>query len=146
MQTDVTSKRTLTPGHRAAISASMKRRFSDPAQRALMSDRTRAVWTARKLIAVESLSRAEYARLHRYRMTPDGFDAMLARQKGRCGICSRQLQLRRGGVAVDHDHTTGEVRGLLCMPCNTSLGWYEKQGHMRIAAYLTCEIKCKGET
>lgn len=42
-------------------------------------------------------------------------------QNGCCKICSRKF---KQGVSahVDHDHDTGEVRGLLCMNCNTGIG------------------------
>lgn len=41
---------------------------------------------------------------------------MLAAQDGRCAICTRRPRARR--LAVDHDHNTGLVRGLLCYTCN----------------------------
>lgn len=48
------------------------------------------------------------------------YDRMLEAQGGRCAIC--QLQPRRRYLAVDHNHSTGAVRGLLCDPCNHGLG------------------------
>lgn len=58
----------------------------------------------------------------------EDFDAMFAAQSGVCAICSKPeravdkktQQIR--DLAVDHDHETGAVRGLLCSGCNTSLG------------------------
>ena len=45
----------------------------------------------------------------------------LARSQGNCcAICGAKPKGRR--LAVDHDHKTGKVRGLLCMFCNTGLG------------------------
>lgn len=41
---------------------------------------------------------------------------MLDTQDGRCAICMRIPRNRR--LAVDHDHNTGRVRGLLCFTCN----------------------------
>ncbi|WP_425305234.1 endonuclease domain-containing protein [Bradyrhizobium erythrophlei] len=37
---------------------------------------------------------------------------------GRCGVCKRPHQEFRTNLAVDHDHHTGEIRGLLCINCN----------------------------
>jgi Recombination endonuclease VII len=42
---------------------------------------------------------------------------MLAEQAGVCAICSLDLPL-----SIDHDHVTGEVRGLLCSNCNLGIG------------------------
>jgi hypothetical protein len=42
---------------------------------------------------------------------------MYAQQAGRCAICDM-----KGDLVVDHDHSTGEVRGLLCSHCNLALG------------------------
>jgi hypothetical protein len=51
------------------------------------------------------------------------YDEMLTRQKGACAICNSTLNSSRyTKLAVDHDHRTGKVRGLLCTNCNTALG------------------------
>lgn len=59
--------------------------------------------------------------------------ALEMKQDGRCGICLRRFedtltpkrlaQRPRHIYDVDHDHTTGLVRGLLCHRCNTALGY-----------------------
>ena len=51
------------------------------------------------------------------------YDAMLKSQKGKCGICgSSDPNHNSGQFVVDHCHTTGNVRGLLCGECNFMLG------------------------
>lgn len=57
----------------------------------------------------------------RYGLTTAQYDQMLDRQDGRCAICRRQPRTKR--LAVDHDHETGHVRGLLCDRCNRGLEW-----------------------
>lgn len=47
-----------------------------------------------------------------YGITKEEYDALFAAQGGRCFICQRVAHSKR--LAVDHDHVTGEVRGLLC--------------------------------
>lgn len=54
-------------------------------------------------------------------ITPGDYRAMLAAQGGVCAICRKPEKIRQR-LAVDHDHATGKVRGLLCRDCNTSLG------------------------
>lgn len=64
-----------------------------------------------------------------YGITIIQYDAMLAAQNNVCAICGRnETALWKGVVrrlAVDHDHETGEVRGLLCHQCNLGLGHFE---------------------
>lgn len=47
-----------------------------------------------------------------YGITREEYDALFAAQGGRCFICQRISHSKR--LAVDHDHDTGKVRGLLC--------------------------------
>lgn len=59
---------------------------------------------------------------HRYGITHEDYERLLNQQEGLCAIC-RQPELVWGQLAVDHDHTTNEVRGLLCHKCNPLLGY-----------------------
>lgn len=52
--------------------------------------------------------------------TQEDYDKLLATQNGVCAICIKPPKTR--ALAVDHDHNTGVVRGLLCGKCNTGLG------------------------
>lgn len=54
-----------------------------------------------------------------YGITGDDYDSMLKRQGGKCAICRARPISKR--FAVDHDHKTGEPRGLLCSRCNHDL-------------------------
>lgn len=58
-----------------------------------------------------------------YGLQPGDYARMLADQDSRCAMCRRLTRRRR--LAVDHDHNTGKVRGLLCYVCNKSLGQWE---------------------
>ena len=51
--------------------------------------------------------------------TPAWYEATVATQAGACAICRRKPT---GRLQVDHDHTTGVRRALLCRNCNTLLG------------------------
>ena len=59
--------------------------------------------------------------LKRYGLTPDQYDALLESQNGRCAICYEPPD-KRTNLAVDHCHSTGHVRMLLCWVCNTAIG------------------------
>jgi hypothetical protein len=57
-----------------------------------------------------------------YGIDYDQYDEMLAAQNGKCAICPSTEPGGKGRFHVDHCHTTGKVRGLLCHHCNTMLG------------------------
>lgn len=64
----------------------------------------------------------------KYGITLGQYRAMLAAQGGVCAICgqpeTREFEGHVINLAVDHDHTTGQVRGLLCARCNTGLRFF----------------------
>lgn len=73
--------------------------------------------------------RREWGYKKKYGIDEDGFGLLWDVQKGLCGICKNQLELpsrtrgqQRRAAVVDHDHTTGNIRGLLCNSCNKGIG------------------------
>lgn len=62
-------------------------------------------------------------------LTKDDYAGMLARQGGVCAICRQPERPGSDGrlvrLSVDHCHTTGAIRGLLCRTYNTAVGLYE---------------------
>lgn len=71
----------------------------------------------------------------RFGLEPGEYEALLRAQEGRCPLCGRtpeeigSLHPKTGKTMplhVDHDHRSGEVRGLLCQPCNMLLGRVEE--------------------
>jgi len=61
----------------------------------------------------------------RYGITQQDYEVMIAEQNNQCAICNTTEpggRHNRGYFVVDHCHTTGKVRKLLCNNCNTALG------------------------
>jgi predicted nucleic acid-binding Zn ribbon protein len=64
-----------------------------------------------------------YARLRRHRLTLEQYLGLIEAQGNRCMICQGEWRGWNGlGPHIDHNHLTGEVRGLLCGECNTGIG------------------------
>ena len=64
------------------------------------------------------------ARLKRkYNITIEEYEALLESQDHSCKVCGKHAtENHQGKLYIDHCHTTGKVRGLLCMKCNSALG------------------------
>lgn len=60
----------------------------------------------------------------KYGLTLAEYNRLLANQNGHCAICPATIgeEKRMRKLFVDHDHTTGKVRGLLCSRCNSAVG------------------------
>ena len=63
--------------------------------------------------------------LRKYGITPEQYEVMLKEQKDKCKICERMFDEETTVPHVDHCHSTGKVRGLVCRSCNTGLGFFE---------------------
>ena len=59
---------------------------------------------------------------HKLGLTSSAYLRMLRKQKFRCSTCSEHIDTLGKNLSVDHCHTTGKVRGLLCSHCNWALG------------------------
>jgi hypothetical protein len=59
----------------------------------------------------------------KFDITVEDYDRLLETQRGLCAICRGPQRGRGKYFAVDHCHTTGRVRGLLCGPCNRGIGF-----------------------
>lgn len=70
----------------------------------------------------------------KYGLTVEQWTDLLCEQQGRCEICSEPMTGHKN-VVVDHCHTTGKVRGLLCSQCNVGLGSF-KDDPVRLAAAI----------
>ena len=72
-----------------------------------------------------------------YGITITDYRTLKEKQGGRCAICSKPAE-GEWSLCVDHDHSTGAIRGLLCLHCNKGLGQFGDtiEGLMRAVRYL----------
>ena len=85
------------------------------------------VYTAHRNTQRTCTTKCEQRRQHlknKYGITPHAYRDMLDAQGHVCALCSGPFPKFRGvtRTAIDHDHETGRVRGILCYTCNTGLG------------------------
>ena len=88
-----------------------------------------------------SARKSHYVR--EYGITEEEYRVMFQQQLGMCAWCHHPETTRRQGkiinLAVDHDHSTGKIRGLLCRKCNIALAgheWLLDVGSMPVSDYL----------
>jgi hypothetical protein len=68
-------------------------------------------------------------RIRMYGVTSEAYEALVETHGGQCAICKCTAEHPRNhglkSLAIDHCHTSGSVRGLLCHSCNTALGKFD---------------------
>jgi hypothetical protein len=69
--------------------------------------------------------RRHHKRKAAFGLTPDMFEHLLRRQAGGCAICRGLPRAKRRALAVDHEHRTRRIRGLLCENCNRAVGLFD---------------------
>lgn len=72
--------------------------------------------------------------IKKYNITLEDYNSKLLSQSGCCAICgaNNPNNNQHKHLYVDHNHTTGKIRGLLCNPCNNTIG-YSKEDINRLA-------------
>ena len=85
--------------------------------------------------------------IYNYNLSPDTYDLLLKGQENRCAICKTDNPAGEGienkrklSFAVDHDHDTNKVRGLLCNLCNRALGFFKDDPTIVGSAYEYLKI------
>lgn len=83
------------------------------------------------------IAQLDYLFRRKYGITAADYFAMLSAQGGNCALCLLPPETKRR-LAVDHDHITGKVRGLLCTKCNSALERFDSvpEFFQRASAYL----------
>lgn len=73
-----------------------------------------------------------------YGITIDDYNIMVDNQNQCCALCLKHVSMLSKPLFVDHDHSTGKIRGLLCITCNTALGSLgdNVEGLKRALAYV----------
>jgi hypothetical protein len=71
----------------------------------------------------EISKRSRIATIKEHGLTLDQYDVIFNKQNGKCVICGRHQSELKLTLAVDHDHISGKVRGLLCNTCNRGIGY-----------------------
>lgn len=98
-------------------------------------------FTHHKAFRKASKERAHDAMVQRtYGLGPGDYDRLLAAQGGKCAVLGCRATGRTKRLAVDHNHKTGEVRGILCGPHNQLIGYNQDspEAFRSIADYLEC--------
>ncbi len=76
--------------------------------------------------------------VQKYGITLVEYEELLTEQKGGCKICGLTPVDNNKSLAVDHDHKTGKIRGLLCNNCNVAVGFLKDNPELgiKITSYL----------
>lgn len=73
-------------------------------------------------------------RIRSYGISVEQYNYLLEEQNKVCWICNKNNSSKKS-LNIDHDHKTGQVRGLLCGKCNTALGLLQEDPHILLRAY-----------
>ena len=76
----------------------------------------------------------KYALKRTFGISLQDWDALYRAQGGGCAICGVPCEPDGRRLSVDHDHDTGQIRGLLCSGCNTGIGLLREDPDVLLAA------------
>lgn len=78
-------------------------------------------WAEENKDRIKKLYRSKHLKF-KFNMTVEEYETMFNKQGGVCKICKLPSNKK---LSIDHCHTTGKVRGLLCFTCNMGLGYFK---------------------
>lgn len=104
-------------------------------KRALSGTQSRCKECQREDKKVLSLYYREHHLLSKYGIDLEGYDNLLKSQNSQCRVCGiEEKYCENSRLAVDHNHETGGVRGLLCKKCNQAIGLLQDNPDNCVAA------------
>ena len=94
-------------------------------------------WRAQQAIERYAKKQLSFTGKFKHGLTKEElFDLQFKYQKNKCAFCKKTPP---AGLVLDHDHTTGKVRGFLCSGCNTHLvSVHTRKTAELLRAYLNC--------
>lgn len=72
-------------------------------------------------------------------VTLDEYNRILSSQNGNCAICGIHNTLSKKALCLDHCHYTGKIRGILCLSCNSGIGYFKDKVGLVYKALLYLE-------
>ena len=117
------SSRRYRKAHGPRINEQRRRRRADPEIRS-------------KALAGRAMADLK-RRLARYGLSVEEYEALVREQNGACAICKKKPPR---WFCIDHCHSTGVVRGLLCVKCNVGLGHFDEDPHLMRTATAYLEV------
>jgi len=104
--------------------ATKRRRVENPEKyRKIEKNTYEKGWTNQRLMARKKDAFSKYG------LTFEDFLGLLKSQDGKCSVCGSSIYVipsergKQDGAVIDHDHSTGKIRGLLCNRCNRGIGF-----------------------
>lgn len=82
----------------------------------------KSLYTGDGLNDICKICRSFQAKKRKYNISAENYNKLLKSQNNRCKICGSSL---KKNINIDHDHKTGEIRGILCNNCNRALGYFK---------------------
>lgn len=102
--------------------------------------------TEQRLLYFRNYKKKNYARVYKsnenhrlkrkYGITLDEYNALLVSQNSCCAICGNHTSQYKRKLHVDHNHSNGKVRGLLCVRCNYGIGYFSENPELLDKAKL----------
>lgn len=130
------------PKRREQVKAQSKALWADPKRRQARLDRINARRRIDPEARQKEIDENHKLKLKRLGLTLTDYERMIEVQEDCCAICLKPEIVRRLGrvvrLAIDHDHATGKIRGLLCCSCNRAIGMLRDSAEncRRAEAYL----------